>query len=310
MNIYKLTHSYSPENMHIVISSEMSYIDLWNTIVLLQLTFNDIDSSHGITQANAATFLTKYFDAMVHNPASYYDARAVQEVDLYVNWECGFLDANNNSVRGEATKAFEQKYDFYQPEMYSYLLDMIMRDHPLFEGEVGSNDSFGMSNARWQKLFAEGVYDVARINELREQQMQQEKLQLEENIPMHKIAFSNDHSENYHVSLHTTIELGLNEENELWLSTTSVSEAMLIGMYFRQNPIVNDGLISIEYKGNWSRVVFFLLYQDEAKARQALSGFDEYYKQIYDESNSNKYLRGELYGSTGIANNCNLEIME
>ena len=160
MNFYKLTHHYSLENRSILISSEMSFVDIWNIVALLQYISSDIDSSHAINEANTATFLIKYFDVGIYDPDVDDEDILVEELDLYTNWELGFADSDGKFIGGSSNSMNEyiKLYSFYQSGMYSYILELIIRDHPLFKGSAGCDVSFGMDNEIWQILFAEGIY--------------------------------------------------------------------------------------------------------------------------------------------------------
>ena len=169
MNIYRLTHKYAPRSMNIVISSDKLFTDIWNLIVLFQYTCSDIDSSHDVTPAGAATYLIKYQDAMIFNPDHSYDETSEEEIDLYLNWEVGFIDDErqvykpNSSEPEKLMNEFETNYKFYQFGLYSFILCLISRDHKLFDGSVGCDSSFEMNNKIWEALFSEGVYIKEKV---------------------------------------------------------------------------------------------------------------------------------------------------
>ena len=169
MNIFRLTHMYSPANMSKVISSDIAEHDLWNIIYLFQSTMSEIDSTHLAVEANIETLLIKYFDAASYDPNFYYDETKVIDIDLHLNWEIGFIDSKSCRQiydwgnRYAIVEEHKQKYNFYKQDMYSYILQLILREHCLFEGEIGDEASFGMNNRTWQVLFSEGFYHLEEL---------------------------------------------------------------------------------------------------------------------------------------------------
>ena len=172
MNIFKLTHTFSPAIMNKIISSEISRIDLWNIIYLLQCTFSEIDSSHLPGEANIATLLIKFFDAMVYDPNFHYDTNQLIEIDLHENWEIGLVDDKDNVLIYECQnyvdllETYKLKYNFYKQNMYSYFLELIIRENRLFNGDAACDESFGMNNSTWMVLFNEGIYNVDNLKNL------------------------------------------------------------------------------------------------------------------------------------------------
>ena len=162
MNIYRITHKYAPRNMHIVISSNKPFSEIWNLVVMFQHSCSEIDSSHDVTPAGAATYLIKYHDAIVFNPDCYYDESTEKEIDLYLAWEIGFIDKgreiNSSKEFIRIMDELPSNYKFYQTALYSFILDLITRDHKLFDGSVGCSSSFEMNSKVWDILFSEGVY--------------------------------------------------------------------------------------------------------------------------------------------------------
>ena len=124
-----------------------------------------------------------------------------------------------------------------------------------------------------------------------------------ENKLTFKVSFGNDSPENYHLNVATTIQLGLLEKDELWLSTISAEEAMLICIYFtKQTNIVNNtfqDLVSVRCEGGCKDSLFIFKYSSKKIAKQALINFSTYYKQIYDEFSGDKNINSinEIYNS-------------
>ena len=108
-----------------------------------------------------------------------------------------------------------------------------------------------------------------------------------ENKGMFEVSFGNDSQKNYHLNVLTSIQLGLLENDELWLSTISVEEAMLICVYFtKKMNIVNNtfkDLISVECESGNMPTLFVFKYPNNKIAMNSLANFVVDYRQIYDE---------------------------
>lgn len=164
MNIFKITHYYSSPDQAEWMQSPMSFIEMWNHIKILQNITWDIDSSHNVNEGDAVFIMSKFFGAEVISR----DSKSIlteeyYEIDLYENWELGYLADDGSLISRIETDGMFEKYNFYRHGLYSAMLSKILEQHPFGAGDVSAQDSLLMDTEVWETLLKEGVYDRAKF---------------------------------------------------------------------------------------------------------------------------------------------------
>ena len=175
MNLYKITHYYSFAGNERYLQSPMGFVDMWNYIKILQNITWDIDSSHNLSEEDVVTIMAKFYDAQRISPSKT-QKKDCTKIDLYENWESGYAnERGGRTILRDQTEAMIEKYNFYKPGLYSFMLSLFLKEHEFGEGTVGANESIFCDNQVWEVLFLEGVYDRERF--LAEQQIRPEYLE-------------------------------------------------------------------------------------------------------------------------------------
>ena len=159
MNIFQIKHTYSCVSQQKFIQSNMSYIEMWNYIKMLQCISWDIDSSHGWYEDDTVDIMCKFFGAELIDPNwDVLDEEGYYDIDLYDNWESGYLDDDEGYIPRNKTNDMIKKYNIYRPGLYSAMLKRFLEQHRFGEGDVGAWESIFMDNEVWAVLFQEGIY--------------------------------------------------------------------------------------------------------------------------------------------------------
>ena len=100
------------------------------------------------------------------------------------------------------------------------------------------------------------------------------------------MALTGDNPNDYHLSIATSIRQCVGDnQNELWLTTFSAIEAILIYQFFKNAELSIADLHEVEYMtGGGHEISFFLSYSNKEAATKALANFRDVYRQIYDEA--------------------------
>lgn len=162
MNIFKIKHYYSYPGQEKWLQSPMTFVEMWNHIKILQVITWDIDSSHLWDEDDTAFVMSKFFGAQIIYPTET-QKHDCFIIDLYYNWERGYLDIDEKYIPRNQTDAMIEKYNIYRPSLYSTMLARFLEQHAFGEGDVGAWESIFMDNQVWEVLFKEGVYDRAKF---------------------------------------------------------------------------------------------------------------------------------------------------
>lgn len=158
MNIFKIKHFYSYSGRDKWLQTPMGFTEVWNHIKILQNITWDIDSSHNWTEGDTVFIMSKFFGAQIINPTET-QKQDCFVIDLYENWECGYIDNNEEIISRSETAAIIKKYNIYRPGLYSAMLARFLEQHAFGEGDCGAWESIFMNNTVWEVLFQEGVYN-------------------------------------------------------------------------------------------------------------------------------------------------------